>query len=232
MHWRRKWQPTPVFLPGESQGRGSLVGCRLYGRIESDRTEVTYQQQQQQFLEWTSNEHTTLWNIVSLLLDLICTGHCQHNLLISCGVFMLQENSICYWKNVEGPAAHLSKASRQSKLVERKVCFISDASRWCREEDGHLSKGWFPPSGSHWSKSFYRQKEGTYAETAQSVQTVIFKLIICGLTSMILVVLGTVNLQFQVHLFPFFWGQFSELWQLMSWIQSVYYIVNFFPLVF
>ena len=29
MRWRRKWQPTPVFLPGESQGRGSLVGCRL-----------------------------------------------------------------------------------------------------------------------------------------------------------------------------------------------------------
>ena len=29
MHWRRKWQPTPVFLPGESQGQGSLVGCRL-----------------------------------------------------------------------------------------------------------------------------------------------------------------------------------------------------------
>ena len=29
MHWRRKWQPTPVFLPGESQGWGSLVGCCL-----------------------------------------------------------------------------------------------------------------------------------------------------------------------------------------------------------
>ena len=29
--WRRKWQPTPVFLPGESQGCGSLVGCRLWG---------------------------------------------------------------------------------------------------------------------------------------------------------------------------------------------------------
>ena len=29
MHWRRKWQPIPVFLPGESQGQGSLVGCRL-----------------------------------------------------------------------------------------------------------------------------------------------------------------------------------------------------------
>ena len=31
-HWRRKWQPTAVFLPGESQGQGSLVGCRLWGR--------------------------------------------------------------------------------------------------------------------------------------------------------------------------------------------------------
>ena len=40
-HWRRKWQLTPVFLPGESQGRGSLVGCRLWGRTESDTTEVT-----------------------------------------------------------------------------------------------------------------------------------------------------------------------------------------------
>ena len=29
LHWRRKWQPTPVFFLGESQGRGSLVGCRL-----------------------------------------------------------------------------------------------------------------------------------------------------------------------------------------------------------
>ena len=41
MHWRRKWQPTPVFLPGESQGRGSLMGCRLWGRTESDTTEAT-----------------------------------------------------------------------------------------------------------------------------------------------------------------------------------------------
>ena len=41
-----QWQPTPVFLPGESQGRGSLVGCRLRGRPESDTTEATQQQQQ------------------------------------------------------------------------------------------------------------------------------------------------------------------------------------------
>ena len=41
MHWRRKRQPTPVFLPGESQGRGSLVSCRLWGHTESDTTEAT-----------------------------------------------------------------------------------------------------------------------------------------------------------------------------------------------
>ena len=41
MCWRRRWQPIPVFLPGESQGQGSLVGCRLWGRTESDTTEAT-----------------------------------------------------------------------------------------------------------------------------------------------------------------------------------------------
>ena len=41
MHWRRKWQPTPVFLPGESQGLGSLVGCRLWDRtVEHDWSDL------------------------------------------------------------------------------------------------------------------------------------------------------------------------------------------------
>ena len=40
--------PLPVFLPGESQGRGNVLGCRLWGCTESDVTEATYQQQQQQ----------------------------------------------------------------------------------------------------------------------------------------------------------------------------------------
>ena len=35
------WQPTPVFLPRESQGLRGLVGCRLWGRTESDTTETT-----------------------------------------------------------------------------------------------------------------------------------------------------------------------------------------------
>ena len=41
MHWRTKWQPTPVFLPGESQGRGSLVGSRLWGcRVGHDWSDL------------------------------------------------------------------------------------------------------------------------------------------------------------------------------------------------
>ena len=40
-HFHALEKNTPVFLPGESHGRGSLVGCRLWGRAESDTTEVT-----------------------------------------------------------------------------------------------------------------------------------------------------------------------------------------------
>ena len=58
MHWRRKWQPTPVLLPGESQGRGSLVGCRLWGHTELDTTEVTQQQQHRDDRERYRKIHT------------------------------------------------------------------------------------------------------------------------------------------------------------------------------
>ena len=61
MLWRRKWQPTPVFLPGESQGWGSLVGCPLWGHTESDTTEVTQQQQFPDLLDRVPDE---LWNEV------------------------------------------------------------------------------------------------------------------------------------------------------------------------
>ena len=44
---RRQWHPTPVLLPGESHGWRCLVVCCLWGRIESDTTEATWQQQQQ-----------------------------------------------------------------------------------------------------------------------------------------------------------------------------------------
>ena len=60
MHWRRKWQPTPVFLPGESQGLGSLLGCCLWGRTKSDTTEATQQQQQLHNLSLLTREKAGL----------------------------------------------------------------------------------------------------------------------------------------------------------------------------
>ena len=53
MHWRRKWQPTPVFLPGESQGWGSLVGCSLWHHTESAR------------LKWLSNSNLVSVTVVT-----------------------------------------------------------------------------------------------------------------------------------------------------------------------
>ena len=41
MPWRRAWQPTPVFWPGESHGQRSLAGCSPWGHKESDTTEAT-----------------------------------------------------------------------------------------------------------------------------------------------------------------------------------------------
>ena len=60
MHWRRKWQPTPVFLPGESQGLDILVGCRLRGRTESDMTDVTQQQRRKYLPPFVVEEQYTL----------------------------------------------------------------------------------------------------------------------------------------------------------------------------
>ena len=65
MHWRRKWQPTPVFLPGESQGRGSLVGCRLW--VAQGRT----------WLKWLSNSIMSKKNNVHTLI--------KNNLLLKNG---------------------------------------------------------------------------------------------------------------------------------------------------
>ena len=97
-----------------------------------------------------------------------------------------------------GLAAHLSKASKQTRLVQRKLCFISDAG----------NRGW--------GGALYVENRTVTSNS---------HLQIGGLTSIILIALGTVSLQFQVHLFPFAWGQFLELW--LWQLQSGHYVVNF-----
>ena len=69
MHWRRKWQPTPVFLPGESQGGGSLVGCPSWGCTESDTTKATQQRQRQpEYLKLLIN---SLFQLLLLLINFL-----------------------------------------------------------------------------------------------------------------------------------------------------------------
>ena len=68
MHWRRKWKPTPVFLPGETQGHGSLVGFHLWGHTDSDTTVVTQQQQQQYFI----TDHHSVFTFSSLTVTSVC----------------------------------------------------------------------------------------------------------------------------------------------------------------
>ena len=82
MHWRRKWQPTPVFLPGESQGRGSLVGRRLWGRTELDTTEATQKQQQQQTLS-TATDTLLNTSFISISVIHLTGGLIRENKLVN-----------------------------------------------------------------------------------------------------------------------------------------------------
>ena len=103
-------------------------------------------------------------------------------------------------KGVWGLAACHSRASKQARLVERKVCFISNIGNcgWVRGGEWTSIQRLIPlhrqPVGQ---ELFIDRSRRIQAETAQSSLTVIFKWVIGSLTSVILIVLGTVNLQFQ-----------------------------------
>ena len=78
MHWRRKWQPTPVFLPGESQGQGSLVGCCLWDHTELDTTEVT---QQQDSLRFEMKPDCFLLQAILALISAQWPQHCAVSMI-------------------------------------------------------------------------------------------------------------------------------------------------------
>ena len=81
--WRRKWQPTPVFLPGESQGWGSLVGCCLWGHTGSDTTEVTQQQQQESRDRKTGRKWEIKYNREKRKIELVSEE--------------MKEKKVCMW---------------------------------------------------------------------------------------------------------------------------------------
>ena len=106
MHWKRKWQPTPVFLPGESQGRGSLVGCCLWGRTESDTTEATQQQ------------HDTLVNP--------CCYKLQHGFIHSFMLFHSPKACVPGAAVSQVPVLHVSLSNTTASLL---FSFVSPAAK-------------------------------------------------------------------------------------------------------
>ena len=132
-------------------------------------------------------------------------------------------NSHCYQK-VWSLAVYFPKPNKQASVVERKACFLSDASNW---QGGQISVQRLTPNplASSGARTFIDRRSGLHAEMAQSALPVIFKLVTGGLTNVILVVLGIISLQSRGVLYPFLWGQVSEL---MSWqLQSGYHVVYF-----
>ena len=118
--------------------------------------------------------------------------------------------------------------------MQRTVCLVLVAGTrvagggdTCPKADSPTS----PPQTVGGARAFTGRGRGLRVETAQSALTVILKLVIGGLTSIILIVLSTVSLQFQGQFVPISCVQFSELWQLTSWLQSAHHVVNFFHLV-
>ena len=97
-----------------------------------------------------------------------------------------------------GLATHHSEANKEARLVERNIYFILDASMWW------AGGGWAPVQrltasslDNEWTRPFTDRGRGLCVETAESAMTVILKLVIGGLTSVILIVLIIVTVQFQ-----------------------------------
>ena len=124
MHWRRKWQPTPVFLPGESQGWGSLVGCCLWGLAESDTTER-----------------------LQFHFSLACIGEGNGNPL-QCSCLDNPKDGGSWWAAVHGVAqsrTRLKRLSSSSLGLEKAIATHSSVLAWripgMGEPGGLLSMG-------------------------------------------------------------------------------------------
>ena len=65
--WRSKWQPTPVFLPGEFHGQKSMAGYSPWGRRELDRIEVTWHVPHDTFASCTSHTFNVMSNRICAL---------------------------------------------------------------------------------------------------------------------------------------------------------------------
>ena len=122
MHWRWKWQPTSVILPRESQGRGSLVGCRLWGCTESDMTEATSQQQQPHKKSlWTWQGKELRVNLTAIENTLIC---------------------LALYRKYDGVRHHISYIySIKYTILRPDILTISLGREGVRDQQGEMERG-------------------------------------------------------------------------------------------
>ena len=135
MHWRRKWQPTLVFLPGESQGRGSLVGCHLWGRTESDTTEAAaykWNHIQEKCLElfiiffhWDCHEnwYSISWNFIHIkphakIVHLFNVFHFSSSIMAPwvnkrLGEYLLCQSGSCLCCSIYQPSSFFQHSERR-----------------------------------------------------------------------------------------------------------------------
>ena len=154
------------------------------------------------------------------------SGHC--NIKVQWNEEELTIETEKYCNRKWGLAANCSKAIKEARLVERGISFILDASN--QKEGGRLSKGQLPVTDS--GQELLEAEGGGYIQKQNYQLTVTLKLVISGLTSVILTVLSTVNIQVQGQFVSISCIQFSEFQRLISWVQSGHDVVNFFHLGF
>ena len=122
MHWRRKWQPTPVFLPGESHGQRSLVGCCPCGRKESDMTEQLH-----------------------FDFSLSCTGEGNGNPL-QCSCLENPRDRKAWWAAVYGVAQSQTQLKRLSSSSSRTITHQAPLSMGSSRQE-YWSRSPFPSPG-------------------------------------------------------------------------------------
>ena len=164
--WRRKWQPTPVFLLGESQGQRSLVGFCLWDRTESDKTEATWQQWQWQngillpgkshgrrslvgCSPWGCEESDTTERL-HFHFSLSCSGEGNGNPL-QCSCPENPRDGGAWWAAVYGVAQSRTRLKRLSKQASKQVLIKqrqhSQSQRRCDNRDKRGFSRWYSPAG-------------------------------------------------------------------------------------
>ena len=152
-NWRRKWQPTPVLLPGKSHGQRSLVGYSPWGRKESDKTKrlhFHFHTHMHTHINWWDNDYElviTVEPVADFILlgskitaDGDCSNEIKRHLLLG-GKVMINLDSILKSRNITLPKKfHLVKAmvfpvvmyGCESWTVKKAECRRTDAFElWC-----------------------------------------------------------------------------------------------------